>query len=892
MKRLIFLLAAVGAVFPAAAGGVRVTGANRPGGEVVLEFDSPRRGPEKIQLLLGGRVCAEQAFEAKPGTNRQVWRLPPDLGGNAYLLRLERSGLEGKVEIASPYPVPAAIRITGGRSLPDGVEFSLGSAVGHPVAVTVLVEIGGRVCGGETATVPAGEKRCRHRFSPELLKNAAGRDALLLLTAAPGENTLMLPASFPGTVQPLPKPVNHGVYTDGHGRCHAWYMNHASQYIFDGAPYFPVGGMWSPRTPGNTSSTPPAEPPEKVLARAAEDIAVLDRIQEHGIRDVYINLGSWAKPSQIQYFVDLLEKRGVRYGWQLNAKNGSEIPAFFITFDRKNAPRNWQGPIRSEYRRGRISFDFPREFKATGFLATDGAGFSRLLPFRDAEGVDVRKGIDVDDGKDFSKQREISLVAELPLAEGTPVTLIPLVAAQMRHPDLWNAAVREEIRRKFDWVGAVKWGPNFRFFVDPVVNEGNMLNATENLRQYTPEINRAFRRELERKYRTLPELCAAWRCEIPDFETAARLVPCRTGAKLLLLDPETGAVYPSEPDKSLMWFDYNELIRRSYAGLLDEVSAELKRLVCLPVVNKLVGTGVEELHISRRYCGSDGIGFEVYLNHGCAQEASGGGAVAAAAVTPHTVWKVATEAGFSARPGNGGHRFFPDEKTLSDLAGALHSMGANGFFFFGIALPGIWKEHSVWDQPEKLAWLDGVRKRFVRRSPAPEPRTFLFPAGSAWWYWSDRFRALYDAPAGEIVQSLRLPDGEWAYATQVAPPESAERVILHLPRPPYSRFHAAAVRKLFASECGIVFLGGREDLGTLPEVDRFFTGRTIRFADGSTAAELKPLPGCTVLASENGRPWALRHGRVLIVSRTPVTPAQHNRNLGFLHLKSEWLETP
>ena len=89
-----------------------------------------------------------------------------------------------------------------------------------------------------------------------------------------------------------------------------------------------------------------------------------------------------------------------------------------------------------------------------------------------------------------------------------------------------------------------------------------------------------------------------------------------------------------------------------------------------------------------------------------------------------------------------------------------------------------------------------------------------------------------------------------------------------------------------------MFLGGREDLGTLPEVDRFFTGRTIRFADGSTAAELKPLPGCTVLASENGRPWALRHGRVLIVSRTPVTPAQHNRNLGFLHLKSEWLETP
>ena len=892
MKHFLFSATLFFLLYPALGGVIETTGKFFPGKKITIRFDSPRAGMEKIQLRLDQYVCSEREIPVKKGINRLSWELPPDLGGNTYLLCLKKGEKLGEIKIESPYTVPEAVRISRGKCLPDGVEFTLIPASTRTMPVTILFETAGRVHMGETAMVPPGTTTHRHRFSPEIMKTVAGRDGVLMLTAASGKNTLKLPGTFPGSMEPLPRPVNYGIYVDGHGRHHAWFMNHVSQYIFDGVPYFPVGGMWCPRTPGNVSSVPPVEPPEKVLARVAEDTAVLDQIQKYGIRDVYINLGSWAKPSQIQYFVDLLEKRNIRYGWQLNAKNGGEIPAFFITFDKENAPRNWQGTLKSTYRKNQIIFDFSREFKVTKFLVTDGRRFCSLLPFQDTEGRDVRKGIDVDEGKNFSRQRKVALTVKLPLAEGTPVTVVPLVAAQMRHPDLWNPAVRDEIRMKFNWVKAIKWGPNFRFFVDPVVNEGNMLNATENLRQYTPEINRALQRELRRKYRTISELRAAWSSEIPDFETASRLVPCRIGRKLLLLDPDKGIVYPAELKTSQMWLDYNDLIRRSYADLLDEVSMELKQLVCLPVVNKLVGTGADEQHISRRYCGSDGIGLEVYLNHGCPQEASGGAAVAAAAVTPHTVWKVATEAGFSAKPGNGGYRFFPDEKTLSRLAETLHSMGANGFFFFGIALPGIWKDHSVWDQPEKLEWLAGIQKKFAACSPVSGPDTLLYPTGYTWWYWSDRFRALYDAPAGEIVQSLRLPNGEWAYATQVAPVDApVRRVILHLPGPPYSWFHAASIRQLFASQCEMIFLGNRDDLGSLPEIDRFFTDRQIRFADHSTATELRVLPGSTVLAAENGRPWALRHGRLLIVSRIPVTPAQHNRNFGFLHLKAEWLKT-
>ena len=67
----------------------------------------------------------------------------------------------------------------------------------------------------------------------------------------------------------------------------------------------------------------------------------------------------------------------------------------------------------------------------------------------------------------------------------------------------------------------------------------------------------------------------------------------------------------------------------------------------------------------------------------------------------------------------------------------------------------------------------------------------------------------------------------------------------------------------------------------------FFTEETIRFADGSTAQVLKPLPGAVVLAAENGRAWALRAGNLTIVSRTPDKPPV-NRADDFLRYLSEF----
>ena len=118
-------------------------------------------------------------------------------------------------------------------------------------------------------------------------------------------------------------------------------------------------------------------------------------------------------------------------------------------------------------------------------------------------------------------------------------------------------------------------------------------------------------------------------------------------------------------------------------------------------------------------------------------------------------------------------------------------------------------------------------------------------------------------------------------------PEEFDAVIINCPNPPFSRYYAEEIGRALESGRPVSYVGSRSDLGTIPPLDRFFTEETIRFADGSTAQVLKPLPGAVVLAAENGRAWALRAGNLTIVSRTPDKPPV-NRADDFLRYLSEF----
>ncbi len=833
--------------------------------------------PARLLLTFAGDPVVSAGIMSRAGENSVKLTLPPALPPGSYQLKLvpfdESEQVLAKAELRNERPAaklaPSPARLKSVAL--DGVDYSLAFEDGKTAPVLAMAFYDGTLYEAARLDAVSGT------LPGSLTGLAKGRKIelrFLPLPAAPG-NTLNRTLALTGKPGPLPKPVNYGTFTDRDGAAHTWFMNHDFEYIFDGERYFPVGGMWCSDTLISRDASPAA-----VERNLAKDLATIRAIKGGGLDDVYLNLSTSAPVWVRQAFIDMLEQEGIHYGYQLNAGGGDAIPSFFITRDKENAPGNYRGLARGTYAAGKVTARFPVEQKLAGLLVFDPArpqDGAKFVAFGDAVGKDTRNGIiDLETVQDFGKLREIRFPVELKTAEGGEVILVPLLEAKMHHSNLWNKEKFEAVKKRVSWIGGMEWGKNFRFIVDPIYNETMMTNGSENLRQYTPEINRVFADYLKKRYGTPGALAKEWGVSPESFEQAAQLIPLQAGDKLFWLDPETGAALPGgNPGESVGWIDYQEMIRQSYCALTDEFAAYLKSLVNVPVVYKVVGVIGETMNISRRYLGYDGVGFECYLNQGIPGQAHGGAARAIAEASDHTMWKVGTEVGHSAAVGNDGTKFFTDEKELRTMAENLARLGVSGFFFFGFDLkPGnLWNNHNYHDFPEGLAWAARIDRDFAapgKHPVAPTPRNYAFPGGFAWWWWTTRYKAFYGYEQSLIPLSARLAGTPLAwYSSTNSLPEQFDAVIINCPNPPFSRYFAKEIARAVGSGQKVSYVGKRSDLGSIPELDKFFTDKTIPFTDGSSAQELRRLPGAKVLAEEKGRIWALRSGNLTIVSRTP-----------------------
>ena len=847
-----------------------------PGSDQKITFQHAGPGfPAEVRLTFAGEPVMTAVTVCRPGENQVVLPVPEFLGVGEY--RAELAPLDAPRQVIAVSPVvriaapvsnrPA--RLTGVKV--TGVDYVLQFDGTEALPVAAQLFIDGRLYAVDRLDTATGT------FSEALCRAARGRKAILRFTPLPAAAGNVIETAFPlsGSPQALSKPINYGTFSDRDGVAHFWYMNHDHEYIFDGERYFPVGGMWCPDTLISGDSDPAG-----IAGRLKKDRGTIDAIRTGGLDDVYLNLSCVAPLWVRQSFVDLLEREGIQYGYQLNAGGGAEIPAFFISRDRSDAPENYRGLSRGRYSNGRISASFPAEQKLAGLLVldpADPAAGAEFTAFSDRVGKDLRHGIiDLETVQDFGRQREISLPVRRRFAEGTEVVLLPLLDAKMHHADLWNEYEYAKLKQDLSWIGKINWGRNLRFLVDPIRNETNMVNGTENLRQYTASFNRAFSDYLEKRYGTIEALRREWGTSgVESFDEAARLVPLRLGDGIWWIDPERGRVHPGKLD-SFAWIDYQDALRETYSELADGIAAYLKTLVNVPVVFKSVGVIGEKMSISRRYLGCDGIGFECYLNQGIPGETGGGASRAEAEASEHTMWKVGTEVGHSAAVANDGTKFFTDEAELRGMAEELLRLGVRGLYFFGFDLkPGnLWGNHSYHDFPEGLAWAARIENDFVRPSAIPvaaTPRNYVFPGGFTWWWWTTRYKALFGYEQNLIPQSARLGRNSvaWFSSTNVLPADF-DAVLINCPRPPFSRRFAAEIERAIASGRPVCYVGERTDPGAIPALDRFFSPEKITFADGSVAQALKVVPGSRVLASEEGRPWALQAGNLLIVSRTPV----------------------
>ena len=834
-----------------------------------------------ISLCWNDETVLTKNMTVSQGLNKLSINLPEFLGqSDAYSLKI--SPLEDasavifskKLPPYSPFekamiPLLKDVKLSGSK-----YEFTISDKAESVSACVALFSEGKLYAVAELAK-SSGE------LPPEILKYAAGRKAFLRFMFSPAieGNFIEKDFSLPGAVLSA-KPLNYGIFKDRHNISHFWYMSRDYEYVFDNKLYFPVGGMWC-----SSTLISPARDLDTVKQTFAKDMDVIRKLREGGVNDVYLNLSTRAPLWVRQAFIDMLERENVNYGYQLNGGSGSTIRAFFITREKMtdDAPK-FQSLIHGTYEKGKLSVFLPKTYKLSGLLvfpSSDPSLFCRFVPLADKEGQDRRSGIiDLETVQDFADLRKISLPIELPLADGAEVLIHPQIDAKMHHSDVWDQENFRKVKENLSWIASLKWGKNLRCFIDPLSNETNMVNATENLRQYTDSFNADFAERLKLKYHDIKKLQDAWKLDVQDFAEASRLIPLRLKNDLYFADPESGKVYRTELKTSMAWPDYQDILRESYADHADEIAIYLKSLVNVPIVFKSVGVIGEKMSISRKYLGYDAVGFECYFNQGIPEETGGGASRAEAEASSHSMWKVGTELGHSAAVGNDGVKFFKDAQEVRNMAESMLRLGVRGFYFFGVELQPakLWQNHNYYDSPEALSWIASVKKDYVLKysEHKPTPKNYVFPGGHTWWWWTTRFNCIYGYEDNLIPQSARLGTSQDYFSSTEVLPEDFDAVIVNLPDAPFSLRHAGRIAEAINSGRTLYYIGQRKDIGAIPALDSYFTQERISFADGSIAQVLKAEGGAEVLAAENGKAWALRKGNLTIVSRTPAEAPKNN----------------
>ena len=688
--------------------------------------------------------------------------------------------------------------------------------------LVVRLFVDGILYGAEYVAITEGAELIQFPVSARMRALAAGRQARLQ-AIVPGSSTaepeLVVDYWKDGEQVTLPLPMNYGVYTDRHGIVHPWEINHDCEYIFDGKAYFPVGGMW-----GSTFLSKTHIDDGAAGKAFLDDVETLHKLLSHGINDVYVNL---VRPPQwqINYMVEYLDRVGIEYGYQISGGSGNAIEGFSIVSDPE------KGAIIGSLEGRTVTADVPKKIKVTGFLvvpmgeARDGMAElqGQFVRFEDAEGVTVETvvfDLQVSEKPDFRK-----ITFDLPVGyEGiSSVFLVPMSVERFHYWDVWSRL--HLAKQRIDKVRTISYGPNFRSFIDILVNEEGVFNKAENFRPYFKAINAFYADWLKRKYSSETRLQAKWHCPDLTFDEASVLIPSRfkdageLASKLILTNPETGKIRLVDLASSMAWLDFMDMLEESLAEKKDEVAHYIKTIHNVPVVAKSVSLSPHGSHISKTYKGIDAMGFEIYRNHGVPALTAAGGNMLQAELSAHTIWRVGTEIGHSANKGNGDVIFFPNYEGMVELCNPLARLRVHGYYFFGIELKGgIWNNHNMLAASKGLEWTARIDQTYASQQVDPVSYGLIFPGGYNWWWPVNRFTALYDTHVTDFPMPQTVLGDTWAYVSDF-PVDSASFVIVNCQDAPYSHRYGEEIEALFAeTDRPIIYLGNRVDLGVIPAV--------------------------------------------------------------------------
>ncbi len=682
------------------------------------------------------------------------------------------------------------------------------------------------------------------------------------------------------------KPMGHGTYVESNGVDHRWYITDDNALIWDGKPWIPFGGMY-----GDSLLTHYSSNPEVRLRQWQDRKKCLDEIQAAGLSDMYLNLANnnpiWVR----QVFVDELNRRGIRFGWQLN--NAGQAPECYPIRSTLN-----QGLIEGTVSEpGKLLVELPREqIKQLVVISTDDAKKVRSLDVDlNFDAGNVPEFIIMDQDQD-AKKKTVSVSVDFPTLEPGKYYVIPRVKSRMHITDLWGH--EDAVIKAHEWVRKIDWGPGFRFLIDSTGNESGIYNADESMRVWSDAFNAEYAEWLKERYVDVAALEKAWHLpgQLADFQQAARLIPLRNKARdrdvLWWVDPVEGAVFATSNGLGQGWFDYSDAVRQTYARHRDRVAAAVREWVDVPMVNKRVTPWVSDENINREVGGVTGIGVDIYPEMASKVIVGLSAGRLETMLSEQTVWMMGAELGYSPHVSNSGVRGFPSEAWTVDLTRVCAAWGMKGFMYFGLRLEpyGLWKNHHLHALPEQLRWIKKAQESIETDPPEPVVFAQAYPEGQNWWWKANgellnRYTCVYDDSPGSIQQSVTLvahPAEERNYVAVNGsqPMEEAELLLVNFNNAAAVERYGSYVEETIRAGKPVVYVGYWPKGASLTGLSEHFS------QDGKS---LLKLPGDEVLDTSRGKITAKRNNGVLILARSfPDLPA--NKIYPIPALKRQWLE--
>lgn len=664
--------------------------------------------------------------------------------------------------------------------------------------------------------------------------------------------------NIPGPVETTLRPLGCGTYRDRNGVRHHWYINRAGTLIWDGKPYVPVGAMYLSSFFMDFTVADVAHNEEAFRA----DLARLKNLVSAGVTDLYLNpCRNWKeKPAWVwQRFADMCEDVGINYGIQVT-NHIRPLKGYHIAQDEYVV---------------RIKGGETAKAQITGtYVGRPDSGSTVLYA-----AFDPQSGELIETGKATVKPAKTGVEAEAtpqakPDAE-LSVHFIPEYTFSGDMHDYWQG-IDDEYKAELDsFFSAIRLGPRFRLWIDPLDNEQSFRDLNR-LLPHSTQFRAMFAEYLRGKYKTVSACVESWAIEhtgeIRDFALLARLVPLgkpSTDSDIgYVLDETTGRTYKVDLAKSAMWFDMLRFRDSSIAEFNNIVAELIKKHHNAPVVLKVTDTDC--FTNLRTHGGFDGLGMEAYgaapeLVRGC-----GGGVYSRCKMANRTMWTLVTETGLASPDVPVG---YPDPLRMMKELGSMVEMNAKGTFCFLLCAPSGrpgegWYIFNLFEDPRQLYWLGAFGKLMKSATSLKdyEPEVdYYFPGSIAGQH--NGFARTKPAFFSDIPsQSVAGESGRWVVPASTQVPVDARRLIVNLEDSPATEIYGADFERLIKDR-QIVMIGYRRNLGTL-SVDSYYTDKFVKDDAGILVQTLNATPSSSVFArTSDGMVYGLTDGNLTIYTR-------------------------